>query len=252
MKRILFILLACVAPTLATQSPYEGTRSGETVLHVRDTNIGTSLEILNEDSEEFAQMAADTMIKVTNNGAAAARVHVMAIQTDSTVLDTSFSVGAAATVETLVGQKVHAFLQAYVTGDESSGTIDIFSSDDTFANSRLTQIAANQLHAPIGHWMTDKFKPTIIRSVTFKHESVTDSTAWELRVYPSIEDTRDLTDGYYRIATARLHQGHPVHTETLDHSVDGASLIAVFSSAASSSLAGTKGSTVLRLGGWRR
>jgi len=170
-----------------------------------------------------------------------ARVHIVGIGTDSIRVDTSLTVTMP--LAKVTSRRFHAFESAYMDTEEVHPLL-IYSSATSPRSSLLDSIPAGKLTYDIGQLMVGKQTAGWMESVEFRHLAATDTSFWELRVYPSIEDTRDLGDGYYVAATSKLHANHPIDRHDLSRAylpVKGGFIVAYVKGSAA-----TKGAVTLR------
>jgi len=174
------------------------------------------------------------------------RVRLAGIGTDSTYRDTTMKVADNAIATT--SRRWHAF-QSAVLDSEEVLPILIYTSATSPRSTKLDSIPAGLLrndNATVfagrrGMWM---------KSVTFTHESPTDTSLWSLRLYPSIEQSRDLTDGFDLLASARLHANQQEYTKQFGANgllLPPGSFVSVYSRAASGSVRRVTGSAALEI-----
>lgn len=244
MKRILaYILLIATAATADNVSnPTQGVGASR-VLHVIDTDIDSALEIVDADSG-FTPLKANGVINVLYEAANTdtAYINITGLRADSTWVDTTMLVPGrqpASTAATFM-----AFDQAHLQ-HETNGIVAVYSTA-TSSSSMLRTIAANVIHEPIAQIYAGK-RGVFLRSVRFTHLNASDTTNWEMRIYPDIADHRDFADGYEIRASARLNKTNSTSGDIpLEVYLPNNSWAAVFSNAASSSVAGVKGAATLK------
>lgn len=244
MKRIACVaLLFVVAVAWADlkASPYDAIGAHK-VLHVIDTDIEGAFEIADADTG-FTPLKANGVINVLYqaNNTDTAYVQIQGIRADSTWIDTLILAPGRQVVTTAA--TFMALDQVWVQ-HETNGIVAVYSTV-TSATSMLRQIDANEIHEPIAQIYAGR-RGVILEAVQFTHLHGSDTTSWELRVYPDIADHRDFADGYEVRASARLNKTTtssgrmPLNIYLPNHS-----WTAVFSIASSGSVAGTDGSTTL-------
>lgn len=236
------LLLTCVWADQRA-SPYAWEGGGR--VHVVDADIEAAAEIVDADTG-FTPLQANSVIRVLYLGTAntdTALVHIVGLRSDTTRVDTLIRAAArnvASTAATFM-----AFEQAYLDTEEAAATI-VYSGSSSSAN-RLRDIAGGTLHDPIAQVYAGKGQRELV-DVRFAHENLTDTTVWELRLYPDIADHRDVSDGYHVIASARLFRGVPAETIPLGIMMPPASWAVVYSTAATAAVSVVRGSATLR---WR-
>jgi len=174
-------------------------------------------------------------------------VYITAVMSDSTweplaltAPHSKISDSLRTTADSLL-TRLHAFESAHLD-KEYAESILVFTDATSPRKALLDSIPAGQLRNGVAQLFTGR-RGLLLRSARFQHESNRDTTTWQLRLYPSIEDSRDLTDGFDLLATARLNQGYPQFAQTFG--VDGlllppGSFITVFARGHSASVAQPK------------
>uniref|UniRef100_A0A6M3J3C0 Lectin/glucanase superfamily protein n=1 Tax=viral metagenome TaxID=1070528 RepID=A0A6M3J3C0_9ZZZZ len=198
---------------------------------------------VDQDYRPYAWRAGREALGLSTDSAA---VHLMGVGTDSARVDTMVKLGMQSPATT--SRRWHAFETAYLDSEEAMPVV-IYTSAVTPRTTQLDSIPAGKLNYDIAQLMGQgdpKRARQRLKRVTFQHEGAIDSSDWELRVYPSIEDTRDLTDGYWVAATARLHGNSGPYTQDLDLDLEAepgsnAAFVVVYAKGTAS----TKGSATL-------
>ena len=131
------------------------------------------------------------------------KVHIAGIGTDSAAVDTQMTVGVRTPVAT--SRTWHAFETAWVDSDETLPIL-VYATATSPRQARLDSIPGGRTSFDIAQLLIgdNQRGVPVLEEVEFHHEGLIDTTLWELRVYESIEDTRDLNAGYDAY-TARLH-----------------------------------------------
>lgn len=175
-----------------------------------------------------------------------ARVYITGVKTDSTWATARLSPPHAKMDSAVT--RWHAFESAHL-GSELAEAVIVYSVPTSPRKALLDSIPAGLLRSEVAQLFAGR-RGMRLRSARFQHESNRDTTSWQLRLYPSIEDSRDLSDGFDLLATARLNQGYPQFSTTFG--VDGlllppGSFITVYARGHSASVAQPKttGSVVL-------
>ena len=170
-------------------------------------------------NSEMRRFAWQSLREATSLAADSASMRVYGIATDSTRRDTLLELRVQEPITT--SRSWHAFETAHLDSEEVLPIL-VFATAQTPRGSLLDSIPAGRMDYDIAHLLFDQKRETPqLTDVQFHHETAVDTTLWELRVYPSIEDTRDLTDGYYMPVTARLFAGQNTLHTTLDLPVSG-------------------------------
>lgn len=169
-------------------------------------------------------------------------VHVAGVGTDSAHVDTAMKV--AVRTPGVTSRRWHAFETAYLDTNEALPIL-AFTSANSPRSSLLDSIPAGRLDFDIAQVLIGDNERglSVLEEVEFRHESVSDTILWQLRIYPTIEDTRDLGAGYF-LRTARTHTNEPVAKIVLDYPLAPASFVNVYAAGA----AGTDSGSVLLRG----
>jgi len=144
-----------------------------------------------------------------------AAVHITGIGTDSVKVDTLLKVPVGSPAVT--ARRWHAFELAFLDSHEAMPVV-VYTSATSPRATQLDSIPAGSLIYDAAHLFAGKGgrSDLVLTGVTFQHEGAIDSTDWELRVYPSLESSRSLSNGYWVAATARLHQDNTEFTKPLN------------------------------------
>ena len=124
----------------------------------------------------------------------------------------------------------------------------VFTTPSTPRGSRLDSIPAGALRSDIAHLFAYKNSDVFLRRIEMSHLSPTDTTLWEVRLYPDMEDSRDLSDGYDILAAPRLHANNPVYIlNEDDYRLPTTSYLTVWAKAASGSVRQVTGSALIEV-----
>lgn len=169
------------------------------------------------------------------------KVHITGIGTDSAYVDTQMTVGVRTPVAT--ARTWHAFETAWLDSGNEALPVMLFSSATSPRNSKLDTIPAGDIAADVAQVMFGKNERgvSVIDEVEFRHEAPIDTTLWQLRIYPSIMDTRSLGDGYL-LYTARLNAVQNSAILKLNYVMPPASFAAIYVQGT----AATTGSAIIR------
>lgn len=176
-------------------------------------------------------------------------VHISGVGTDSTHVDTSMLVALNAVSTT--ARTWHAYETAHLDSDMAHAIIVYTNAVSPHGTGYLDSIAAGDFRSDKAH-LFGGTRSLRLRSVEFIHESPTDTTTWQLRYYPSVEDSRDLSVGYDILATARLHQNESTYLKTFGRPGEGiylskGGILTVYAQAASGSIRRVTGSAILEV-----
>ncbi len=218
-------ILLSVAGTAFGQSTALG--RGEFTLTVTDTDIDAPFDIVDADTG-FTQMSANATIsaRYTGSNSDTAYVNIRGVGIDSVVVDTMLRVDGGDTVVT--ARTFHAFENSWMAESEA-GNVEVFIT----GGNQLDSLTAGAVSNPTAHVLFGKSKRNNhglpqIESVHFLHESLEDTTVWELRVWNTTESTRTLTTGYHVIARARLHANQNESYQVLNYSIPSEGFAAAF------------------------
>lgn len=137
-------------------------------------------------------------------------------------------------------------LESVVADSDEVAPLLVYSTAGSPRAAKLDSIPSYALDNPQELRLFGKSSNGLLKDISFSHESPTDTTLWEVRVYPSLGDLRSPTTGYYVAAFARLHRDLNAYTYTLDKTLPPYAAVAVYVKAASGSLRRVTGSAILR------
>lgn len=175
-----------------------------------------------------------------------AKVKLTGVRTsDSTVVTWICTVGTVKPCTTVAGVRMWRFEQAWMDSTEDLPLL-VYSSNASPRTTKLDSIPAYGVWNPIAHKYFDKNSQGSLDFVHWDHLAKSDSTMWELRLYP---DMMSLTKGYEVKARGKLNKSAPFEDVPLGFLVPQNSYVAVYAKMTSTAPVGavdTTGSVVLR------